>query len=436
MFLISGEGGDPEWPFQRQYTFAISNFGEYHFAVVEITPMTMNNTCFIVPSLSIDYWCGDAGGWNFSVDVPYDRTITIFSTQDISVHGLIFSGQLNQRSLTGGFIVLPTDNLDNEYIIDCYAPSGRKATVSISAIYDHTNVSIQSQGVHICLASTEKVTTGFNLASDESVFLETCEADKSLALTNIKSNKKISVVVGSRRVVIPLNSGLDYGVVIEQFPPVGAWGRIYIVPPFHDAPHGWLVRVMAKEADTNVSLSDCPNRSAEYFVLDQQTVHDIALTDVNLICVIVADKPIQVIQYMQSSKSGKYGDPSMIILPPASESQASQTFFIPDTSESFLNHADIVFSQSTSTELFINNKKIPGGKLVNNAGNNNYTYQHVTLDPGLYNISFSTAPEYLFVRTYSHSKQLGAIMAASATASAFNGKNNMRNIFSLSRNKI
>ena len=363
--------------------------------------------------------CLDSCGANLSRTVLVDQTITIFSTHDISVHGLLLSPHGN---LAGGFLALPTNNLGDEYIIDCYAPlrsSSKKAQIAVSAIYNDTELTIQGQNISICLASTGQiVTTRLSLQSNESVLLETCESGTSLALTHINSSNMISVVVGASPVRIPYDiSVLEKGFVIEQFSPIAAWGCEYIVPPFHDAINGWLVRIMARYPGTKVSLTGCGSSTSES--LDQQTYKDVVSEDVSSVCTIVADKPIQVIQYMRSSLETESGDPSMVVIPPVSGLRSSTILLIPDTGNTLSSHADIIFSQSGNNELFINDEPISGGTTIDTL-KNNYTYQTVTLKPGVYNLIFSTPPSYLYVRTYSNSSSFGAILTASATA--VNGK--------------
>ena len=337
-------------------------------------------------------------------------TVTILSTADIMVHGLI---QNKKSSITAGFLALPNTLLGTTYVVDSYKPSGDKIHIRISAIENNTTVTFNC--TNACEANTS-----FVLHSGESTTLTTEENDEALAGSTVSSDSPISVIVGSSRVRIVVEKDIpnpERGVLLEQLFPVSHWGYIHIVPPFHNAVGGWLIRVMAYMSNTSILLQNCDENGTNTLNLDRGEFHDINGTRVDLTCVITSDKVVQVMQYMASSEGDQYGDPSVVVIPPVRNYHNDITLFV-DRDDQFI---DITISQNGKDGVCINGSTLEDDwncfDVVTNVSADSphmperYCYYFTTLEKGTHYITQDESETFL-VRMYTHTRGSGAAMLA------------------------
>ena len=393
-------------------------------ARIRVTRKTTDELCYSIPCINIDYLCLNGSTITARHEVGSCRTITVFATHGILVHGLVYT--TSKDELTGGFLVLPNNYLGCEYLVDCYSPMNDRAQFSISAIHNDTRVSIDC--TNYCQIDNELVTNAVYLNAGESAFVETLDLSSSIAGTRIHSNNPISVVVGSANVYIkPPNSDqstLDRGFIVEQLLPVSAWGRTHIVPPFLNATNGWIVRVMAYSSNTTLLLTNCGEVESEDLVIDSRDFKDIPVTSTDQMCVVVGDKPIQVVQYMSSSLNYQHGDPSMLLIPPLQDFHGN-TSVVTEPADYLSAHADVVTYEQGKAGLRLNNEAIDEGSwycfntsdpFAEEYDSKEFCYCHTRLQETVRTFaSISDESSPFLVRLYSQREHVGAAMLADIT---------------------
>nr|XP_054775208.1 uncharacterized protein LOC129283398 [Lytechinus pictus] len=370
--------------------------------------------------------CMDVRGIK-DIDIPTEcNVITVCSTADITVHGIVRSENL----ITGGFLALPNDFLGEEYLIDVYTPEkdSHRAQVAITAIHNDTNVVIECLESCTIAGQTFADNMTIVLSLNESVLLKAGHNGGNLTGTLIRADKSVSVVVGSMFVVIPSSmSDLDHGVIIEQLMPVSKWGRVHFVPPFQNATNGWVIRVSAFYQSTNITLSRCDNSVQEQHMLHKQTFIDIKVAEntSDTVCIIISDRPVQVMQYMASSNNDEYGDPSMMLVPPLQDYHGNTTFRFNNTGD-ILQYVDFITSKRGKDGLKVNERSVSdfSGQCFNvsedlqaTLGSNfprvkEYCYFYKQLEKGIYHVTQSDQSEKFLVRLYAQSQVVGGAMLA------------------------
>ncbi|XP_063970824.1 uncharacterized protein LOC135157813 [Lytechinus pictus] len=410
----------------KKYNFGFISLTNVFTKHLRIVPNSNENTYISVSCVVPG--CMDVRGIQ-DIDIPTGcDVITVCSTADITVHGIVRSEKL----ITGGFLALPNDFLGEEYLIDVYTPKSniRRAQVAITAIHNDTNVVIEC--VEPCTIDNQTFFENRTvvLSINELLLFKAGSYGGNLTGTLIRADKSVSVVVGSMGVVIPSWSSkpsLDHGVIIEQLMPVSKWGRVHFVPPFQNATNGWVIRVSAFYHNTNLTLSQCGNGSVQHRVLNrQQFTHvEVAEDMTSLVCLIISDKPVQVMQYMASSTKEEYGDPSMTLVPPVQDYHGNTTFRCNNTGD-ILQYVDIITSERGKDSLQINGGSVTDltGHCFNvsedlkaTLGSNfprvkEYCYFYKQLKNGTYHVTQSDQSERFLVRLYAQSYRVGGAMLA------------------------
>ena len=399
------------------YTFGFIDDGTFTLKV-RVTAMASQLTCYIIPALQINCTCTSSSDTHLVADKTKNtrrKTITIFATSKLSVHGLVHSG--DKETPTAGFLAMPNVYLGQEYMLDSYTPRSNSAKLTISAIEDYTWISIS--GADFChTANDSQVTENISLVATESVFLKTCQDDSNITGTQVVSNKPVSVVVGSSKVFIPRTFSGDPSFIIEQLLPVSAWGRMHIIPPFHQATNGWEVRILVVHKPTPVFFYECGVHTPDNpFSMNISTFYTFGSNSSQSLCVVVSDYPIQVIQYMKSSQNIQRGDGSMVLIPPVNDFHGNITFSatINDT------HVDIISAKKGMENIRLNDMHLTAGWTCTNCENtlmdqcsddDNYCYSHTSISEGVHTVTGAADSGPFLVRLYEHENKYGAAMLA------------------------
>lgn len=229
---------------------------------------------------------------------------------------------------------LPTDALGMEYLILTYNSDGsydpRERTISeqstpsqfaIIATEDNTNVAIEPS---VPTRVNKSQIQNFTLNQGD-VYL--VQADialnqyrNDLTGTKVTSDKPIAVIAGHQRATLPVNGvGGSRDMLMEQLPPLNAWGRNSIVVPFAQSStitntiDNDIFRILAYSDNTQVFIDN-----ALITTLNQGETFESYLDEPHF---IEASAPILVAQYKKTSQAGTGGnaaksDPLMLIMPP------------------------------------------------------------------------------------------------------------------------
>lgn len=283
-----------------------------------------------------------------------DKGIHVVSVDEVTVYGL------NRRQYTtDAFLGLPTDILGNEYIVLGYSNttfhSSGATLFGIVATENTTTVTI-----------TPSVTTGpRTVGVPYSVVLNQGQAYQlanpgqntlDLSGTLITSDKPISVFGGNRCTNIPPVGYQACDHVIEQLPPISAWGKSFVTVPLATRFNGDTFRVIAAEDNTNVAIN-----GTAVPVLNKGQLHEQLI---NAASVIAADKPVLVAQYSNSSSyDGVTSDPFMMLIPPFEQFLGAYTITTPATGFA-QNFANIVAPSADVGNIMLDGVAIPAGSFT------------------------------------------------------------------------
>ncbi|XP_030844014.1 IgGFc-binding protein-like [Strongylocentrotus purpuratus] len=340
----------------QEYTFSFIKYNRYFSTIINITPKT-TETRISIPCLNVERQLLNITGQSFNVTRrPRCETVQIFSTADINVHGMMFSSV----GLTAGFLALPHEQLGKEYLVDCYTPINRSAQVAIAAIFDNTTITIYC--ADNCTFENARVSGEIKLGAGESGILTGVKNETEMTGTYIRSDEPISVIVGALSVYIPRdNLDKGHGVILEQLLPIPSWGIDHIVPPFQQTPNGWILRILAMNESTIISTTDCGEEAPSSQTLESKDYMDITVkgTSQNL-CLIQANKPIQVMQYVAGShKNRDDGDPSMTIIPAVKNYLGNTTVCVNKTTSGMRYFGDIVVMGEETPMLHFKGSLVP-----------------------------------------------------------------------------
>jgi hypothetical protein len=255
----------------------------------------------------------------------------IVSNDDVTVYAL------NQASRTSdAFLLLPVNALGTEYRVLCYPSDGFLKTglneidpistpseFSVTAAQDNTRIIINptNQTVrHGITPDTVLLQRGESYLVQANITLQNLLPD--LTGSRIIADKPIAVFAGHQRALLPVElrnkiSSRDH--LVEQMPPLSAWGKSAILAPYPQ-PTGItsfgsdLYRVLAAYDSTEVFIGGVKKitLSAGKFFTD-------ALTKP---AELTSSKPVLVSQYKRTSTGAGSGnsriisDPFMMIIPP------------------------------------------------------------------------------------------------------------------------
>ena len=194
------------------------------------------------------------------------------------------------------------------------------ALVGIVSREDDTFLTITpTQNVII---GTETVEAGdsinVTLARAETLLIQ-CVGD--LTGTKVTSNRPISFFCGDQCPNIP-SSLLDCDQILEQLPPVEAWGRQFATAPLKTRMSFDIFRFVASENCTTMSIS-CVLSNGTQGHVDTFHLSEVGFVDVEVrsthFCWIEADKSILILQFAVGQKADDVtSDPFMALVPAVS----------------------------------------------------------------------------------------------------------------------
>ncbi|XP_072043908.1 uncharacterized protein [Amphiura filiformis] len=227
----------------------------------------------------------------------------------VSIHGFYDAWPAFYNA--GGFLVLPTTALGQNYVAVGYSPDPGNilnihyAEFAVSAIEDNTTVSIVSlkeqTEFKICLKQFES----YQFVADQANI-----TDVTGMLIN--ADKTVSVMSGHQAAIIPSDypSQLAFNYIMENIPPISTLGQHYILASFLGRTSGFVYRVIATSSGvTNVTISGVNvSLSTGEFYEGNSVRSDEVIT-------VLADKPIMVSQYAKAYGTDNVGDSCMVVLP-------------------------------------------------------------------------------------------------------------------------
>jgi len=253
-----------------------------------------------------------------------DKGIHVTAVDDVTVYGLN-----RYQYTTDAYLGLPTDILGTEYFVLGSAPAVGTSTGAVVATQDATTVTITPTAG---LLTGEVAGAAFDVSLNAGQTYEFDSSSGDLSGSLVTATKPIGVYGGNTCANIPSTSYSACDHIVEQLPPVTAWGKSFLTVPLATRLNGDTFRLVASENATVVNVNGAPVAT-----LDRGQVHE-QIIDGN--STISADKPILVAQYSNgSSFDGVTSDPFEMLVPPTEQYLPSYTVTTPADgfSANFLN---------------------------------------------------------------------------------------------------
>lgn len=315
------------------------------------------------------------------------KSLHILAKHDITLYGV--SVRLHSSD---AFLGLPDDALTRRYVVLSY-PNGFSSGGNQPSVYDHPSqfaVVATEDGTTVSVTPTARIngrrnldpfTVGLNRGE---VFFAQANLGRAedVSGTQLRSTKPIAVFGGNRRTAIPTSVGNYRDNLVEQLPPLDAWGTSAILTPHYEVtrnvPYNAVARIVAAVDNTQWQIDGVQQQP-----LQAGQVNEFAMTDRAM--VVTASNPIMVAQYehsvgLQTFDEFELGDPFMMLIPPPEQYDTAYAFQS-ITHELFTRH----FINIVVPTVAIPSVRLDGAPLVVNyqgVAGTAYSYAQISLSAG------------------------------------------------------
>ncbi|MEI8134453.1 MAG: T9SS type A sorting domain-containing protein [bacterium] len=332
--------------------------------------------------------------------------VHVTSDQEITVYGMN-----HKDASSDAFLALPVDVLGTEYRAICYQTSwpsgfaGGGATPSefwVVCVTDSTNVTITPKAITQG-GQPANVPIKLLMYKGDVYLVEGTTDVEANDLTGslIEADQPVAVLSGHVRAEIPhgyTNQDnpplMSRDHLVEQLPPVSAWGDSAVVVRFAGTDLPDLVRVVSSEDGNEIRVNGVLRKTlqaGEFFQIDQLTAP----------VAIHATSPILVGQYMHTSivsvnRNGRKpnGDPALALVFPVEQYDTAYTFMLDENSAFDKNYVNIVADPGGTATMMLDGTKItapPYSAAFLPIPGSRYVYAQIPLPQGSHNI-YSTMP--------------------------------------------
>ncbi|WP_454802207.1 T9SS type B sorting domain-containing protein [Mucilaginibacter phyllosphaerae] len=323
----------------------------------------------------------------------YLKGIHITAQKKIAVYAHIYS-----QSVSGATLLLPVSVLGKSYYSINYtqASNARSATFSVFTVVateDNTTVEI---------TPSQNLIDGKPAGTPFQIILRKGEVYQGMSFTDLTSTKirsvstvdgeckKIAVFSGSTKIAIGCNDGVNFTSdnLFQQVYPTASWGKNYITVPLKDRNYD-IFRVVLSDPATRISINGnviSPDaiQAGHFYEFNSNQVNN-----------IVADKPVQVVQYAVSFGKTQAagcqfdpndkGDPEMIYLNPLEQILNHVTLYSPSANAITDNYINVVIKADKASTFRVDGEPYNAFKAIpNNLG---YAYAQIRVGSGTHNIS-------------------------------------------------
>ena len=267
-----------------------------------------------------------------------NKSFHITSDHDITLYGVNI-----RRMSSDAFLALPDDVLTGKYIITAW-PNGfvgvaggeydRHSEFAVIATEDGTTVNVTPTAPLSGQGGRDPFTVV--LDKGEVYFGQAILGGGfDVSGTEIRANKPVAVYAGNQRTAVPITVGNFRDHLVEQMPPIDAWGRTAILTPhFAITPSSTYrseARIIAASDNTEVKVATA-FQTLTYVLNSKQPLQVRPLQA----AYIEASKPILVAQYEHSvgdyvdpgnpNSPAGMGDPFMMLIPPSEQYDTAYSF--------------------------------------------------------------------------------------------------------------
>ncbi|XP_048746179.2 uncharacterized protein LOC125658800 [Ostrea edulis] len=283
------------------------------------------------------------------------KGIRITGTDEIVIYGFN-----KERNSNDGFVGLPVDVLSDEYYAVSWYPPYRECEMLVVGVEDSTSVSVtigQYMGNRYVYYNKKKYYKG-NTVKENLNKYDTWQLSTNGDLSGsfITANKRISVFSGNKKTNIGKGGSQDH--LVEHLTPVNTWGKNFATVPIPLRTVGDYFKFIASEDNTKVTISG--GYSSSFTISKKGGVVQKVISS-KAYCRVVADKPIMLVQFVQSQiSSSEPSDPAMMIIPPCEQYGADYTFATPKYSRgSYENYFMFIVEEREASGLRLNGKSFP-----------------------------------------------------------------------------
>lgn len=287
-------------------------------------------------------------------DAVVSKGVLVTAVDEVAVYAL---NQL--QLLTEGFTALPTDAIGTEYYVLGYANTvpfviGGGTSLTVVGTVANTQVTItptvavgsRAAGVpfSISLGAGQAYTlhTGLPLLAD-------------LTGTHVTATQPITLLGGNTAARIPQNV-VAANHIIEQLPPLSAWGRRFVTMPLATRSNGDTFRILAQTDGTEVHINGLLVRTLAAGQFDERILPSASI--------IEGSAPLLVAQYSHSSGfDSATGDPFMMLVPPFEQYLSDYTLSTPASTFN-VNYANVVVPTSAVGSVILDGVVVPASSFT------------------------------------------------------------------------
>ena len=322
-------------------------------------------------------------GQDYALRNTTDRSKGIIITAENDRQVFVYGAQDSAFS-TDSFLALPPHDLGASTVSYTYIAAMihtlDNSTFYGNYAYIHSLIGMVSteSDTLLTITPTQNVTIGTeSVQAGESVLVTLHRAETLLIAfvgdltgTKVTSNRPISFFCGDQCPYIP--SGVQYcDYIVEQLPPVEAWGRQFATAPLKTRKSYGVYRFVAAEDSTVVSISCISNNGTQGYV-DTFTLNGGSFADVQVnstdFCWMEADKSILLLQFAVGTTADNVpSDPFMALVPAVSHYTNSLTLPIVNSSlNDFTHYLNIIIPAEhyQPDQIFLDGQSLQSLSLV------------------------------------------------------------------------
>lgn len=307
-------------------------------------------------------------------------------------------GMNHKRFSTDAFMALPTDVLGTEYRIMSYPMSDAgqgsemPSQFMVIGVEDGTNVTIVPKSRTM---RGQPANVPFDIVLNKGdVYLvqSSLFGGEDLTGSLVESDRAIAVISGHERAAIPEGAKLYDGSspsrdhLVEQLPPVSAWGDSAFVVPNATAGRPDVVRILSSEDGNEIRINGtlvATLAAGQFYEIKQLTG----------VAQVQAKNPVLIGQFAPTSmgKLGDpsfpaYGDPAMALVFPVEQFTNTYTIVSVEKASFEGNFVNIVVEAAGVPTMTIDGVAIPASEFKPIAGTT-YVYAQIRVNQGTHNLA-------------------------------------------------
>jgi hypothetical protein len=319
-----------------------------------------------------------------------DLAFKVVSTSPIVVYGL------NHKEFSAdAFMTMPRNVVGMEYRIMSYHNSSitsidqKPSQFGVIAFEDNTTVTIVPTYV---TASGRPANVPFEIRLDSGQAYQVQAAwdyDGDLSGSIVRSDKPVAVFGAHVRAEVPFgfrvpdNSAItSRDHLVEQLPPISAWGKSFAMTKIEPGVLGDLIRVMALEDNTTVKMN-----GTNWSTINANRFDDVIIQGPTA---FESDKPVLVAALAHTTHTYLgVGDPFMAIVPPVNQAYNDYTFFNSSDPAYVQQRLIVVTEQSGVGDIRLDGTVIPAASytpLSTTMEGRNYSIAEVSVTAGRHDI--------------------------------------------------